>query len=345
MTGVCVNNAHLMSLLRTTKMKAWRAEKFGEALDVLNLVDMELPEVDDDTVEIKVSATGVGLPDPLMLAGNYPAVSAPPITPGQEVVGTITKAGANSKFKVGDRVMAATKFAQGSGGFAEYCHSRVSSLMPIPKGMSDEEGAGFFVPYHTGYAGLIQRGELKAGESLLVLGGAGSSGSAAIMLGKAVGALVIATASSEEKAEFCRSLGADHVINYRETPIHKGVSEILGRDGVNMVFDPVGGSAYEQATKCIAKYGRIIFIGYGSGEWPKVDPLHAILRSYSLVGAFAASGTEEETRAYHAQMVEWAEAGKIRVPVDKVFSFDQVPQAIDRVGKGEMLGKVIVKAA
>lgn len=326
-------------------MKAWRAEEFGDALDVLNLVEVTLPEPDDDMVEIKVSATGVGLPDVLMLAGNYPAVAAPPVTPGQEVVGTITKAGANSTFKVGDRVMATTKFAQGSGGFAEYCLSAASSVMPVPKGMSDEEAAGFFVPYHTAYAGLIQRGELKAGESLLVLGGAGSSGSAAIMLGKAVGATVIATASSEEKADFCRSLGADHVVNYREIPIHKGVGKILGRAGVNMVFDPVGGTAYDQATRCIAKYGRIIFIGYGSGEWPKVDPLHAILRNYSLVGAFAASGTEEETRAYHAHMVEMAEAGKIRVPVDKVFPFDQVPQAIDRVKKGEMFGKVIVKVA
>lgn len=326
-------------------MKAWRAEEFGEALDVLNLVDMELPEVDDDTVEIKVSATGVGLPDPLMLAGNYPAVSVPPVTPGQEVVGTITKAGANSKFKVGDRVMATTKFAQGSGGFAEYCHSRTSSVMPIPEGMSDEEAAGFFIPYHTGYVGLIQRGELKAGESLLVLGGAGSSGSAAIMIGKAVGATVIATASSEEKAEFCRSLGADHVINYREGPIHKGVSEILGRAGVNVVYDPVGGTAYEQSTKCIAQHGRIILIGYGSGEWAKVDALHAVLRSYSIIGAFAGARTEEETRAHHAHMLEWAEAGKIHVPIDKVFPFDQVPQAIDRVSKGEMLGKVIVKAA
>lgn len=326
-------------------MKAWRAEEFGEALDVLKLVDVTLPEPDDDTVEIKVSATGVGLPDPLMLAGNYPAVSAPPVTPGQEVVGTITKAGANSTFKVGDRVMATTKFAQGSGGFAEYCHSSVRSLMPVPEGMSDEEGAGFFVPYHTGYVGLIQRGELQAGESLLVLGGAGSSGSAAIMLGKAVGATVIATASSEEKAEFCRSLGADHVINYRETPIHKGVGEILGRAGVNVVYDPVGGIAYEQATKCIAQHGRIILIGYGSGEWAKVDALHAVLRSYSIIGAFAGARTEEETRAQHAQMVEWAEAGKIRVPIDKVFPFDQVPQAIDRVSKGEMLGKVIVKVA
>jgi NADPH:quinone reductase-like Zn-dependent oxidoreductase len=191
--------------------------------------------------------------------------------------------------------------------------------------------------------GLVQRGQIQAGETLLVLGGAGSSGSAAIMLGKAFGATVIATASSAEKAEFCRKLGADHVVNYSEQPIHKAVREITGGVGAQIVYDPVGGSAYEAATKCVAQHGRIVFIGYGSGTWPKVDPLHVVLKSYSLIGAFAGARTTEETRAHHAHLVQLAEAGKIGVPLDKVFDFDHVPQAIDRLAKGEMLGKVVVR--
>jgi NADPH2:quinone reductase len=163
------------------------------------------------------------------------------------------------------------------------------------------------------------------------------------MLGKAMGATVIATASSPEKAQFCRDLGADHVVNYSEQPIHKAVRELTGGKGAEIIYDPVGGSAYDSATKCVAQHGRIIFIGYGSGTWPKVDPLHVVLKSYTLVGAFAGARTVEETRAHHAHLVELAEAGKIRVPVDKVFGFDDVPQAIDRVAKGEMLGKVVVK--
>ena len=327
-------------------MRAWQASTFGEAVDVLKQIDMDLPEPPEGTIEIKVDATGVGLPDVLMVRGNYPAVSAPPVHPGQEVVGTITKLGAGiDHVKVGDKIMASTLFAQGYGGFAEYCLSSGRSALPIPKGMPDEQAAGFFVPYHTAYVGLVQRGELQAGETLLVLGGAGSSGSAAIALGKALGATVIATASSEEKADFCRSLGADHVVNYREQPIHKGVMALTDGKGAQIIYDPVGGSAYEAATKCVAQYGRIILIGYGSGTWPAVDPLHVVLKSYSLVGAFAAAPTPDETRQFHAHMVELAEAGKIAVPVDKVFSFDEVPLAIDRVAKGEMLGKVIVKHA
>ena len=324
-------------------MKAWRAESFGEAVDVLHKVDAPIPEPTGSQILIKVSATGVGLPDVLMVRGNYPAVSVPPVTPGQEVVGTIAAVGPDATAKVGERVMASTYFAQGHGGFAEYTLSSSSSALPVPKTFNDEEGAGFWVAYHTGYVGLIQRGEIKAGETLLVLGGAGSSGSAAIVLGKAMGATVIATASNAEKAAFCTSLGADHVINFNDTPIHKAVREITGGAGANIVYDPVGGSAYDSATKCIAQHGRIIMIGYGSGTWPKIDPLHAVLKSYSLVGAFAGARTAAETHAQHAHLVELAEAGKISVPIDKVFDFDHVPQAIDRLATGEMLGKVVVK--
>ncbi|MGE0667956.1 MAG: NADPH:quinone oxidoreductase family protein [Sphingomonadales bacterium] len=324
-------------------MRAWRAEKFGEAIDVLELVDAPVPEPGHNQIQVKVSAAGVGLPDVLMIRGNYPAVQAPPVTPGQEVVGIVTAVGSDADVKVGERVMTSTQFASGAGGFADYAIASAPSAMTIPKNFSDEEAAGFYVPYHTGYVGLIQRGQLQAGETLLVLGGAGSSGSAAIMLGKAYGATVIATASNPEKAEFCRKLGADHVINYAEQPIHKAVREITGNKGANLVYDPVGGSAYEAATKCVAQHGRIVLIGYGSGEWPKIDPLHVVLKSYSVVGAFAGARTTEETRAQHAELVKLAEAGKIGVPVDKVFGFGEVPQAIDRLARGEMLGKVVVK--
>jgi NADPH2:quinone reductase len=324
-------------------MRAWRAEKFGEAIDVLKLVDAPVPEPKGNQIQVKVSAAGVGLPDVLMLRGVYPAVSAPPVTPGQEVVGVVTAAGPDADVKVGEKVMTSTQFAAGAGGFADYTLASSSSAMTIPSTFSDEEAAGFYVPYHTGYVGLVQRGQLQAGETLLVLGGAGSSGSAAIMLGKALGATVIATASNAEKAAFCRRLGADHVVNYAEQPIHKAVREVTGNRGANVIYDPVGGSAYEAATKCVAQHGRIVLIGYGSGEWPKIDPLHVVLKSYSVVGAFAGARTTAETRAHHAHLVQLAEAGKIGVPLDKVFDFDHVPQAIDRLAKGEMLGKVVVR--
>lgn len=324
-------------------MKAWRAESFGEAVDVLRRVEAPVPEPQGSEIQVKVSAAGVGLPDVLMLRGVYPAVSAPPVTPGQEIVGVVSAAGPDATVAVGKRVMTSTYFARGAGGFAQYALASSATALPVPGNFSDEEAAGFYVAYHTGYVGLVQRGQIKAGETLLVLGGAGSSGSAAIMLGKAMGASVIATASNAGKAAFCTRLGADHVINYHEKPIHKAVREITGGAGADIVYDPVGGSAYEAATKCIAQHGRIVMIGYGSGTWPKIDPLHAVLKSYSLVGAFAGARTAAETHAQHAHLVELAQAGKISVPIDKVFDFDHVPEAIDRLARSEMLGKVVVK--
>ena len=326
-------------------MRIWRADRFGNPTEVLELQDIDNPEPGENIVELQVEAAGVGLPDALMVAGNYPAVHKPPVTPGQEVVGTVTRVGPGCSLQPGERVLSSTRFAEGHGGFAETCQVFEAQTLPIPGGMSAEEAAGFWVPFHTGYVGVIQRAQLQPDETMLVLGGAGSSGSAAIQLGKAVGAQVIATVSSQEKAEFCRSLGADHVINYRETPINEGVKAIRGRAGVEVVYDPVGGTAYAQAVKCIARHGRLVLIGYSSGAWPEVDPLNVILRSYSLVGAFPGARTLEETRAQHAELCRMAEAGQIRVPVDRVFDFAEAPKAIARVGDSAAVGKVIVRGA
>ena len=324
-------------------MKYWQADQFGEARDVLSLRDRELAAPGEGILELRVKATGVGLPDVLMVRGNYPAVSKPPVTPGQEIAGVVTRVGPGCSAMVGDKLISSTRFAEGMGGFAEYCQVYEAATLRRPKGMSAEASAGFWVPFHTGYVGVVQRGQLKAGETLLVLGGAGSSGSAAIQLGKAVGATVIATVSSEEKVAFCKSLGADHVVNYRNIAIHDAVQQIIGRKGVDMIFDPVGGGAYDQAIKCIARHGRVILIGYSSGTWAKVDPLNAVLRSYSLVGAFPGARSLAETRAQHETLCQMAESGQIHTPIDKVFSFADVPLAIARVATNEAVGKVIVK--
>ena len=326
-------------------MKYWRAEKFGEATDVLHLADMELPELGSGMVEVRVDATGVGLPDVLMLRGTYPAVQAPPITPGQEIAGTVVAVGPNCSLKIGDEVITFTRFAEGFGGFAERCQVYDAAALRRPAGMSPEAAAGFLIPFHTGYVGVIQRGRLQPGETMLVLGGAGSSGSAAIQLGKAIGATVIATVSSPDKADFCRALGADHVINYRDAPIHKAVEHIIGRKGVDMIFDPVGGTAYEQAVKCLARHGRVILIGYSSGTWAAINPLDAVLKSYSLIGAFPGARTLDETREHHDALCQMVLDEKIATPVDQVFSFDRVPDAIDRVGSNQAVGKVIVQGA
>lgn len=324
-------------------MRAWQAEQFGEPEAVLERVERTLRDPRDDEVEIEVHAAGVGLPDALMLRGSYPAVRKPPIMPGQEVVGTVLRAGSEARVQPGQRVMAMTQFARRVGGFGEICFGQARWAMPVPEAMSDEQAAGFMVPFHTGWEGLVRRGGLTAGETLLVLGGAGSSGSAAIQIGKALGAKVIATVSSAEKAAFCRDLGADEVINYREQGIDEGVLACTGGRGVDVVYDPVGGSAYEAATRCVARDARIVLIGYSSGSWPTIDPLDVVLKSYSVVGGFMGAVSREEGDAHHRAMMELVEAGKLRVPIDRVFGFDEVPQAIARVGSNEAVGKVVVR--
>lgn len=199
------------------------------------------------------------------------------------------------------------------------------------------------VPFHTGWEGLVRRGRLTAGETLLVLGGAGSSGSAAIQIGKALGATVIATVSSTEKAGFCRELGADAVINYREQAIDEGVLEQTQGRGVDVVYDPVGGGAYDAATRCVARDARVILIGYSSGTWPRIDPLDVVLKSYSVVGGFMGAVTVDEALDHHHAMMKLVEAGRLWVPIDRVFGFEDVPQAIARVGRNEAVGKVVVR--
>lgn len=324
-------------------MRAWQAEEFGDPEKVLALVDRELRELRDDEVEIEVHAAGVGLPDWLMVNGNYPAVRKPPIMPGQEVVGTVLRAGAEARVKPGQRVMTMSLFARRIGGFGEICFGQARWAMPVPDAMPDEQAAGFMVPFHTGWEGVVRRGQLAAGETMLVLGAAGSSGSAAVQIGKALGAKVIATVSSAEKAAFCRQLGADAVINYKEQAIDEGVLAATDGRGADVVYDPVGGSAYDAATRCVARDARIVLIGYSSGTWPKIDPLDVVLKSYSVVGGFMGALTIEEGEAHHRAMMELVEAGKLWVPVDRVYSFEEVPQAIARVGKNEAVGKVVVR--
>lgn len=324
-------------------MQAWQAETFGEPEQVLERVERELRELRDDEVEVEVHAAGVGLPDALMLAGNYPAVRKPPVMPGQEVVGTVLRAGAEARVRPGERVMCMTQFARRVGGFAQVCFGQARWAMPVPDAMPDEQAAGFMVPFHTGWEGLVRRGRLSAGETLLVLGAAGSSGSVAIQIGKALGATVIATVSTAQKADFCRELGADAVINYSEAAIDEGVLEATQGRGVDVVYDAVGGSAYDAATRCLARDARIILIGYSSGSWPRVDPLDVVLKSYSVVGGFMGAVTVDEALEHHRAMMKLVEAGSLWVPIDRVFDFDDVPQAIARVGRNEAVGKVVVR--
>jgi len=329
-------------------MKIWQAQQFGDPQEVLEQTEIVLPNVSGRAFRLKVHAAGVGLPDLMMTKGVYPLVPKPPASPGQEVVGTVLEAGPDCDFKPGDRVVTTTGFFLGMGGFAE--EVVVEEKGPVvsclaPEALSNEQAAGFLIPYHTVHGALVQRGQLQAGETLLVLGGSGSSGSAAIQIGKAIGAKVIAVAGGAEKAAFCAEIGADHTVDYRKGSIHEQVLALTGKRGVDVIFDPVGGSAGADALKAIGHDGRFVLIGFASGSWTRFEPNDLVGRSYSVVGAFMGNRKPSQVAQAKADLGEWADKGLIRPPVDKVFAFDEVPHLMQRLAKGEMLGKMVLKVS
>ncbi|MGW4124823.1 NADPH:quinone oxidoreductase family protein [Nocardia sp. NPDC004711] len=302
-----------------------------------------MPPPPDDGVRISVAATGVGLPDLLMTRGGYPLVAKPPISPGQEVVGIVVDAGARSRFKPGDRVLALTQYAEGWGGFSDCCLAYDYRVCPAPDMLSDEEAAGFFIPFRTAYGALVHRGKVQAGETLLVLGGTGSSGATAIQVGKALGAHTIAVASGPAGTRFCRELGADAVIDRKQVPIDEGVKAVLGETTVDAIFDPVGGAASETAVKLLAPHGRMMVVGYASGSWHQPDPVRTALSNHTIVGVFAGAMGPVRDQATFEALGRMAADGSVRAPISRTWSFDEVPAAIASLELDPRPGKMIVK--
>ena len=326
-------------------MRAWQTTRTGRPLDALRLnEDAPMPEPYPGTVHLDVIAAGIGLPDLLMCEGSYALTpSKQPFTQGQEAVGRVVGWGEGvTGRRVGDRVMAVTHFFTGDGGFAEQCLVLDDFCLPVPDAMTDAEAAGFLIPFHTAHIALVERGALEAGETLLVLGGAGGTGQAATQIGKALGARVIATAGGSERAEFCRSLGADHVVDHRVEDIAAAVREATEGRGVDVVFDPVGGEAFGRATRCVAPGGRILAIGFASGSWGQVDTAHLVQNNYSVVGVIPTHydrAFKEQTQK--ALLAMWRE-GKLRPQVDEVVAFEALPEALERLSAGDVRGKLVL---
>lgn len=324
-------------------MKTWIAESFGHPEEVLSLIEKpDLAPPPADCVTVKVLAAGVGLPDLLMVNGNYPFVQQTPVSPGQEVVGIVTAVAPGVDYAVGDKVMGLNAFMAGFGGFAEYCYMPTNMIMTkVPQGMSDEEAATFVVRFQTAQTALVQRAKLKSGETLLVLGAAGGTGSAAVQLGKALGATVIAVAGGTEKAAFCLAQGADYVVDYQIGSISEQVKSLVG--SVDVIFDPVGGHPAEDSLKAIGTHGRFLPIGYSSGAWPQISAEDMTLRSYSVVGVLPLHSSPEEKQAGYQQLADLYQQGKLKVSVDKTYRFEDVPQALTALSNSQMLGKHVVR--
>jgi len=323
-------------------MRGWQTVKQGRPQDVLEFkTDLETPTPREDTVLVEVLAAGMGLPDVFMCEATYAMTPQLPFTQGQEVVGRVIGWGDAVKNRsVGDRVMAVTSFFTGNGSYAEQCLALDDFCLPVPEGMTDAEGAAFLIPMHTAYIGLVTRGKLEAGETLLVLGGAGGTGTAAVQLGKALGANVIATVAGADKVEYCKSLGADHVIDRREQDISATVMELTNGVGAHCVYDPVGGPAFTAASKCVAHEGRILMIGFASGSWGQVDTAHLVYQNYSVVGVIPSNYDRAFKEAAQERLLGWWREGKIRAHVEDMVPFDQLPSALERLAASQVQGKL-----
>ncbi|MCB0994410.1 MAG: NADPH:quinone oxidoreductase family protein [Acidimicrobiales bacterium] len=327
-------------------MRAWQVSGSGRPSEVLGLADVSLPEPSPGEMLVRVSAAAVGLPDVFMCGGTYALTPQLPFTPGQEVCGEVLAVGESvSGFSVGQRIMGVTSFTEGHGGFAERCLVGERMAFRVPEDMTDEVAAGFVIPYHTAHIALVRRGHLAAGETVLVLGAAGGSGSAAVSLAAALGARVIAVAGGEDKVAYCRELGAHDVIDHRESPIAESVRALTDDRGVEVVFDPVGGWAFTEATRCIALEGRLLAIGFASGQWGQVQVPHLVTKNYSVVGVMPGPFSRESKLAAHEEMVELWEAGRLVPAVTEVADFDELPTVLDRLADRGVIGKLAVRVA
>jgi len=328
-------------------MRAWTVKKFGPPAEVLHL-DQDAADFEpgEGQVKVRVEAAGLGLPDVFMCADNYPLTPPLPFIPSQEAAGEVIAVGEGvDPGLLGVRVLGPTLFQAQRGGLADACLMHARAAFPIPDEMSGEEAAGFFIPYLTAWVGLVRRARLEASDTVLVLGASGSSGCAAVQLARARGARVIAVAGGPHKTEFCRSLGADAVIDHRAEDITSRTLELTGGKGASVIYDPVGGAAGRAAFKATAFEGRFVVIGYASGKWPEIALAETLPRNISLVGAMPVGFPPELLMEAHRDLIGHWQRGELKASNLQVFAFEDALKAIEHIAAGKVEGKVVVRVA
>ncbi|MFW3171256.1 NADPH:quinone oxidoreductase family protein [Geodermatophilus sp. CPCC 206100] len=316
-------------------MRAWRVHELGEPSQVLSLDEVARPTPGEGQLLVRVRAAALNFPDILMAQGLYQERPPLPYTPGVELCGEVVG--------TGQRVLGGP--SGGSGAFAEYALMDADGAWPVPDGMPDEKAAALYLTYQTGHVGLHRRARLQPGEWLLVHAGAGGVGSAAIQLGKAAGARVIATAGGARKVEVCRQLGADHVVDYTAEDFVPVVKEITGGHGADVVYDPVGGDVFDRSRRCIAFEGRLVVVGFTSGRIPDAPANHALVKNYSVVGLhWGLYRTKEPALigTVHAELTRLVESGQVDPMLGEVLPLDQAPQALARLADRGTVGKIVL---
>lgn len=325
-------------------MKAWRVHELGEPRDVLRLEDIPAPEPGPGQVAVEVLAAPPNFPDVLLCRGQYQMKPDLPFTPGVELCGRITKVGEKvGHAKVGQRVIGPPVMPHGS--FAEATLMDGMGFLPAPEGLDDAEASALVIGYQTAWFALHRRTQIREGDVLLVHAAAGGVGSAAVQLGKAAGATVIGVVGGGEKADYARELGADVVVDRHTQDFVSVVKEETGGKGADIVFDPVGGAAYEGSTKCIAFEGRIVVIGFAGGTIPTPGLNHALIKNYSIVGlhwGLYMSKNPGVILECHADLTRLVDEGKVRPLISERLGLGDVADGVARLGEGSTVGRLVV---
>ena len=324
-------------------MRAVLCEALGGPDTLTFKTDLPDPEPGPGEVVIQVASAGVNFPDVLVIQGLYQFKPELPFSPGGEVAGTIAKIGPGVEgWQVGDRVA----YMSLTGGFRDQVVAKAAGLMPVPDALTLETMGGMVITYGTAMHALTQRGNLQAGETVLVLGAAGGVGLAAIEIAKAMGATVIAAASTTEKLAIAQDAGADHLINYAETDLRTGLKDLVRKRGVDLVVDPVGGDLFEPALRSTGWGGRYLVIGFASGSIPKVPANLPLLKGNSVVGVFWGEFRLRDVAADNTnfeQLFTWFEEGKLKPLISHSLPLEEAPQALKMLSAREAKGKIILR--
>jgi NADPH2:quinone reductase len=322
-------------------MHAWLCEN-PVGVDALTWKELPTPQPGKGQALIRIQAASLNFPDLLIVQNKYQTKPELPFVPGSEYAGIVEAVGDGvTDLKPGQAVACLS----GTGAFATHALAAARQCMPLPPGFPSADAAAFIMIYATSHHALLDRGQLKAGETVLVLGAAGGVGMSAIQIAKVAGARVIAAASSDEKLAFCKTLGADAVINYGSEDLRQRLKDLTGGKGPDVIYDPVGGPYTEPALRSIAWRGRLLVVGFAAGDIPAIRINLALVKGASIVGVFWGEFSRREPQANAAMMQElaqWYAQGKIKPAIDAQLPMSELKAAYARMGSRQVKGKLVL---
>ena len=322
-------------------MHAWLCTE-PTGVEALKWTELPTPAPGPGEVLIKIEAASLNFPDLLIVQNKYQMKPALPFVPGSEYAGVVEAVGPGvTHLSPGQSVACLS----GTGGFGTHTLAPAALCMPLPKGFPAVDAAAFIMIYATSWHALVDRAMLKEGETVLVLGAAGGVGTAAIQIAKAMGAKVIAAASTDEKCALCQSLGADATINYSTQDLRDAIKQATGGKGLDVIYDPVGGDFAEAAFRSIAWRGRYLVVGFASGPIPALPLNLPLLKGASIVGVFWGEFAKREPKANAAMMAQlagWYAQGRIKPVIDRAMPMAELPAAFARMGSRAVQGKLVL---